>query len=288
MSMAKNRFAILLLGLALALQGGGTSAPMPGQEGEPILLRFAGSTSMLPLVRELCAEYGAQHPLVPCDLVGVGTDSGLELLRRGRVDLAMVSRELETDEVTDVRTANRLLNFYPIAEDAVAVIVNQSNPVRELDLFNLRRLYQGRISDWGDLGANAGEILPVSREDGSATRQVFEELVMSGYSVSSGAVVMPGSQAVVDYVTQHADAVGYVSLGYVASDVAAIRLEGVEPNRASLLNGGYAIHRPLALVSLPATTAEVAAFVAFARGPRGQAISSRLYGDVPAQTQGQP
>lgn len=284
----KGRLLILVLGIALTNLGCGTAAMPADGEAPPVLLRLAGSTSMVPLIGELCAAFSVQRPDVTCEIVGVGSESGLEMLRRGQADLAMVSRELDTDEALDTRTGKRLLNAYAVAQDAIAVIVNERNPVRDLDSFSLRRLFQARITDWVELGGTVGEVVPVSREDGSATRRVFEEKVMSGFAVSSGAVVMPGSDAVVDYVASHSGAIGYVSLAHVDRRVAVLRIEGIEPGRPSLLDGTYAISRPLVLVTLPAASAETAAFVQFARGPRGRAIASRLNGDPPAQVQGQP
>lgn len=284
----KGRLVVLLLSIVLINQGCGTSVMPSEDDDSPALLRFAGSTSMVPLVRELCAAYSAQRPNVTCEVLGVGSESGLELLRRGQTDLAMVSRELDTDEVLDTRSGKRLLNAYAIAQDAIAVIVNEQNPVRELDSFTLRRLFQGRITDWAELGGTPGEVVPVSREDGSATRRVFEEKVMSGFAVSSGAVVMPGSDAGVNYVVNHRESIGYASLGCVTSGVAVLRIDGIEPGRPSLLDGTYVINRPFLLVSLPSTSAETSAFVQFARGPLGHAAITRVYGDPPTQVQGQP
>ena len=288
MSTVKWRLLVLLLSMVLVTEGCNTSVPRPESDDSPVLLRLAGSTSMVSLIRELCAVYTAQQPTVTCEVIGVGSNSGLELLRRGQGDLAMVSRELETDEVMDSRTGRRLLSAYAIAQDAIVVIVNEQNSVRELDSFSLRRLFQGRIDDWAELGGSPGEVVPVSREEGSATRRVFEEKVMSGYPVSSGAVVMPGSDALIAYVADHREAVGYVSLGNMAGGVSIVSIDGIEPSRASLLNGSYTISRPLVLVGLPSTSAEAAAFVQFVQSPRGRSVIGHSYGDPPAQLQGQP
>ena len=288
MSRSRSCLSVLLLGLILATQGCGISRLVPEKDSPPVLLRLAGSTSMVPLARELCSAYTARHPDVSCEVLGVASQSGLELLRRGQADLAMVSRELDTDEVLDIATGKRLLNTYAIATDAIAVIVNEQNPVRDVDSYHLRRLFQGRIADWAELGAPPGEVVPVSREEGSATRRVLEERMMSGFAVSSSAVVMPSSEAAVDYVASHREAVGYVSWGCVSSGVAIVRIGGIEPGRESLLNGSYTLSRPLLLVSLPGADTEAAAFVQFARSREARALISRLYGNPPTQVQGQP
>jgi phosphate transport system substrate-binding protein len=243
---------------------------------------------MLPLLSQLSAAYTERHPNVSFDLLGVGSAGGLELLQRGQADIALVSRELLPDEEQDTRSGARLRNASPVALDAVAIIVNARNSVRAMDLHSLRRLFRGQVADWSELGGPPNEVCIVSREEGSATRRVFEQLVMTGYPVTSGAVVMPSSAAVVSYVAQNEGAVGYVSLGHLGAGTTALQINDVLPERATIENGRYPLVRPFLLATLPTMGAEVTAFVDFARGPSGLAIVRRLYGDPLPPSQSQP
>jgi phosphate transport system substrate-binding protein len=99
--------------------------------------------------------------------------------------------------------------------DGLAIVVHSSNTVAALTTEQLRGLYNGTILDWAGVGGEAGEVLLVSREDGSGSRIYFEDEVMQDEPVSLTAVVMPTSQDVVDYIAKTPHAIGYVSRALV-------------------------------------------------------------------------
>jgi phosphate transport system substrate-binding protein len=242
----------------------------------PVVLRLAGSTSMQPLLRDLASAYSARYQYVSFDFAAMDSTAGLEALHRGNADLALVSRELQPDEESDALTGKSLLAYTVIAEDAIAIIVNEKSPLRALSLYELRKVFAGQTSTWEELGGS-GAISVVSREDGSATRMVFEERVMQGHAVTPTAMVMPGSQAVRDYVATHEGAIGYVSIGYLGAGVAALAIEGVQPKRETIEDASYPLTRPFLLVTLPNPSSAVTAFVQFAQSVAAQAIVQRTY-----------
>jgi phosphate transport system substrate-binding protein len=240
---------------------------------------------MQPLLRDLAAAYSEGHEYVSFDFSAVGSSAGMEALRRGSADLALVSRELQPQEEYDSRTRERLLAYTVIAQDAIAVVVNESNPLRELTLYQLRNILGGQTTTWDELGSSAGDIIVISREDGSAARAVFEELVMDGHRMTLTALVMPGSDAVRNYVATHEGAIGYLSFGFLGSGIAAVAIDDARPERQPVEDGSYWITRPFLLVSRVEPDAEVTAFMQFARSPAGQAIVTRTYGGARIGTQ---
>jgi len=120
----------------------------------------------------------------------------------------------------------------------------------------------------------------VSREDGSGTRVVFEELVMQGQRVTLTAVVMPSSRAVVEYVAEHPQAIGYVSMGYLTEEVKVLEIEEVAPTPASVRQGAYHLLRPFFLITRQEPAGEIKGFIDFALSPTGQSIVGRKYGRV--------
>lgn len=277
-SGAAGRLLAALAVLAAAAAAASCSQPPLATPPAPVVLRLAGSTSMQPLLHELTEAYSRRYAYVRFDLASVGSAAGLEALRRGNADLALVARPLEPEEESEPQTGKRLLIGTAIARDAIAIIVNEHNPVRSLDRYQLRKVFAGQIGQWADLGVPGREIHVVSREDGSATRLLFEERVMQGHPVTPAALVMPGSQAVRDYVASHEEAIGYVSIAYLRPGVAALAIDGVAPTRETIEDGSYPLTRPFLLVSLPNPSREVMAFVQFTRSAAGQAIIRRTYG----------
>ena len=235
----------------------------------PATLRIAGSTSFKPTLNELASAYQAGHPQTVVEVLGGGTAIGIEELRGKEVDLAAVSWK------PDRATPPDELAITPIARDGLAIIVNPQNTITNVTSLQLRALYRGETLDWGAIGGSGGEPVVISREDGSGSRTAFEALAMDGERVTLNALVMPTSQAVVDYVTAHRNAVGYVSTGVLTDTVRAVPLEDIPPTTATVRAGEYRLGRVLYLYALQPATPEIQAFLDFVLSPAGQAIVSR-------------
>jgi phosphate transport system substrate-binding protein len=238
---------------------------------EPVHLKVAGSTSMQPLLEDLAQAYTERHKHVTIAVEGRGSLVGIELVRQGEVDIGMTSWKGPEDAS---------LWSMPIALDGIAIVVHPRNRVKGLTLLQLKDIFFGRIWDWRDVGGGRGEIVVISREDGSGTRVVFEELVMKGKRVTPAAVVMPSSLAVVEYVAEHPEAIGYVSMGYLSEEVKALKIEEVAPTPKTVRRGGYHLFRPLFLITHGEPTGEVKSFIDFVLSPVGQSIVGRKYGRV--------
>ena len=256
---------VLLLG-ALLLAACGNPAVTPAA---PTTLRIAGSTSLRPTLNDLAAAYQTGHPQTVVEVHGGGTAIGIQELRGKEIDLATVSWKAD-DEETPAD-----LNVNPIARDGLAIIVNPQNTITNVTSLQLRALYRGEILDWGALGGAGGEPIVISREDGSGSRAAFETLAMGGERVTLNALVMPTSQAVVDYVASHRNAVGYVSTGVMTDTVRAVPLEDIPPTTATVRAGEYRLGRVLYLYAPQPATPEIQAFLDFVLSPAGQTIISR-------------
>jgi phosphate transport system substrate-binding protein len=267
--LAKAAACVLILA-ALA----GCSQP-PSSPPAPILLRLSGSTSMQPLMRELAEAYSARRTHVSFGFSAVGSGAGLQALRRGSADVALVSRSLQPEEEFSDQAGEGSLVVTEIARDAIAVVVHPGNPVDSITLYQLRDVFEGRLTNWTQLWGPDLSLQVVSREDGSGTRAVFEKLVMRDRRVTPTAVIMPSSQAVRQQVAEQSGAIAYLSMGYLAAEARALAIDGIAPDRESIADGTYPIVRPFLLVSLPNAKSEVAAFTQFVRSPAGQAIVTR-------------
>jgi phosphate transport system substrate-binding protein len=241
---------------------------------QPTYLRAAGSMEMAPLVAELAAAFGQQQPAIDVEVTGLGTQYGLDALREGETDIALVSYLPPDLESRYQATA--------IACDGLAIIVHPDNPVDGLGLLQLQDLFGGRIYEWKAVSSRAtvGEIQPVSREAGSGTRAAFEALLMSGQRVTPLAVVAPSPQAIVEYVAGHPGAIGYVSMGSVSPGVKVLKIEGELPTPQTARQGSYALTRTLWLVTADAASPGVQLFLDFVLSPAGQQIVGRDFGRI--------
>lgn len=285
---------LVLLGLSLfliACEGAAVATP------PPVTLTIAGSTSMAPVLKALTDAYSRQRPNVVFDLRGGGSTLGEAAIRAGRYDIVAstlfppdpeAGRPAPPGDETLVRT--------PIGLDGLAIVVHPTNEVAALSLVQLRDIFSGKVLNWQALGSNAGEIVLVSREDGSGARDLFETRVMGEERVSLTAVVMPTSQDVVDYVAGNPAAIGYVSRAHAAAwmpgeetttdtalaeaPIKVLALEGRWPTRNALVAQQYVLTQPLYLITRGAPAGRVRQFIDFVLSPAGQAIVAQYHAPI--------
>lgn len=303
----RGRAWAIFFALTLLLTSCGSAAVVTPR---PVLITMGGATALHPALAALSAEYTRRHPNVLFTIQGGGSTLGEEMALDRRVDLG-ASTLFPPDEPNVVQ---RALVRIPIGVDGLAIIVHQSNTIEGLTSDQLRGLYSGAILDWSEVGGQTGEVLLVSREDGSGSRVLFESEVMQGEEVSLTAVVMPTSEDVVEYIAKTPNAIGYVSRGLVMAqenrsnatstpiappptplattnvvtpalnqtpmpgmDVRVVPVDGELPTLAALRARSYPLIQPLYLVSRGQPRGAVRQFVDFVLSPPGQTIVRRYH-----------
>ena len=122
----------------------------------------------------------------------------------------------------------------------------------------------------------------VSREEGSGTRGAFIELVGLEEEVDGSkedmttqeAIVQNSTNAVMQTVSQDAEAIGYISLGSLNDTVKALKIEGVEATEENIVNGTYKISRPFNLAFKEAEINDLAKdFLKFCLSEEAQALT---------------
>lgn len=280
--------------LMVALIGLAACQPPEVAPRRTTVVRIAGSSAMQPVLYELTTAFTRQHPTVQFEVTGGGSTTGEERVMAGQVDLAASTLISPTVPTTARRT--------PIGLDGLALIVHASNPITTLTVSQLQTFYSGRSFNWVDVGGPPGELLLISREDGSGSRQLFEARVMGEEPVALTAVVMPTSGDVVAYVAKHPNALGYVSRAYVlaalmppaaeatavatpdeavrALGVNVVAIDGQLPTQQAIQSQSYPLIQALYLVSRTRPTGWLQQFVDFTLSPAGQAIVARYHGRV--------
>ncbi len=258
--------AVILSALSLlpAFAAGQGEAAGPA----PYTIKLAGSTSVTPLMEKLAAKYMAAHPNISVNINGTGSSDGIKAANEGTSELGMSSRDLKTAE------KGYGLTELTIAVDGIAAIVHPSNPVSDLSLDQIQKIYTGVITNWKEVGGNDAAIAVVSREPGSGTRGAFEEIVKFQDKLVLGATEFDGTGGVKAELSKNADAIGYISLGSVDGSVKPLKVGGVDASTANVVNGGFKIARPfLVLYRAEKLSAEAAAFLDWIMTAEGQTIA---------------
>jgi phosphate transport system substrate-binding protein len=231
---------------------------------EPVTLRLVAADSCGPLAEPLVAAYQEAHPWVEVQVEAFNSSVAERTLRKGGADLALLSGLQETAD-------EEPLWSQPFARDGVAVVVHPATPFTETGLAHLQAIFRGQVQEWG------GMVLTiVSREEGSGTRRAFESIVLGDYDVAFIAVVMPSSEAVLEYVARTPGAIGYVSTLWLseplADGVRVAPVEGTLPTPDGIADGSYPLVRPLFLSAVAEPSGEAREFAQWVLGPEGQAV----------------
>ena len=234
-----------------------------------------GSTSMEKVINSLGESFMAMNKDVKFTYNPTGSGSGIQAVSEGRCDIGLSSRALKDDE-----KASGLVETV-VALDGIAIIVNPQNPVKDLSLEQIAKIYTGEITNWKDVGGDDGEIVLVGREAGSGTRDGFESIVDVKDSCKY-AQELTATGAVISAVEANPLAIGYASLSAVGDTVAMVTVEGVECSEDTVKDGSYKIQRPFVFVTNKSVTLseQAQAFVDFATS-KDAADLIRTAGAVP-------
>ncbi len=205
-----------------------------------------GSTSMEKVIGALGESFTNQNAGTTFTYNPTGSGSGIKAVLEGRCDIGLSSRSLKDDEKAEglVETV--------LAYDGIAIIVHPDNPVNDLDIETIAKIYTGEITNWKDVGGDDAEIVLIGREAGSGTRDGFESITGTT-DACRYRQELTSTGDVITTVSQNPNAIGYASLASVKDTVKALSVGGVTLSEETVKDGSYVVQRPFVLVTKEGT-----------------------------------
>ena len=200
-----------------------------------------GSTSMNKVISALGEDFQSDTGIT-VTYNATGSGAGIQAVQEGRCDIGLSSRNLKDEE-----KANGLESTI-LAYDGIAIIVNPNNPVSDLDVETIAKIYTGEIKNWKEVGGNDVEIVLIGREAGSGTRDGFESITDTEDKCQYRQE-LTSTGDVITTVASNPAAIGYASLASVKDTVKALTVDGVTPSEETIKDGSYVIQRPFVLVT---------------------------------------
>ena len=225
---------------------GGTTAALSGT------VSTDGSTSMEKVINSLGESFMAANKDVKFTYNPTGSGSGIQAVTEGRCDIGLSSRALKDDE-----KASGLVETV-LAYDGIAIVVSPENPVSDLDVDTIAKIYTGEITNWKDVGGDDAEIVLIGREAGSGTRDGFESITGTK-DACAYRQELTSTGDVINTVSQNPNAIGYASLSAVGESVKALTVGGVAATEDTVRDGSYVVQRPFVLVTKEGTELSPAA-----------------------------
>jgi phosphate transport system substrate-binding protein len=268
-----KHFKSMMIALAVLLAGTGTAF------GESIVIK--GSTTVLPLAQTTLEAYMKANPGAKISLSGGGSGDGIKALIDKSTDIANSSREIKDKEVELAKSKGVSPVASVVAVDAIVPIVNPRNRVRNLSVDQLSQIYQGKITNWKEVGGDDLQIVVISRDSSSGTFEAWAEMVLHKAKVTPRAQLQASNGAIVQAVSKNRYAIGYVGLGYLNKSVSPLAVNGVQASAGTALSGQYPVSRPLYMYTNGQPAGEVAEYIKFVLSPAGQNLVEKA-GFVPA------
>ena len=202
-----------------------------------------GSTSMEKVIGALGESYMTANGGVTVNYNPTGSGSGITAVQEDTCDIGLSSRALKDEE----KSAG--LKETVLAYDGIAVIVHPDNPVSDLSIDQIAKLYTGEITNWKDVGGKDAEVVLIGREAASGTRDGFESITGTKDKCQYRQE-LTSTGDVITAVSQNPDAIGYASLASIKDTVKALNVDGVTPSEATVKDGSYKVQRPFVLVTV--------------------------------------
>jgi phosphate transport system substrate-binding protein len=237
-----------------------------------------GSDTVLPLSQKEAEVYLQQNAAVSIAVIGGGSGVGIAALIDGTCDIAQASREIKSKEKRQAKQKGVDALETVIARDGITVVVHPDNPVNQLTVEQIGRIFTGEITNWKDVGGENLPIVVYSRESSSGTYAFFREHVLGNKEYTSAALLAPATGAIVQSVSQTKGAVGYIGMAYMTDGIKALAVAQtaagpfVEATPAAAGDGSYPIARDLYYYTNGEPKGDAKAFLDFVLSPEGQKL----------------
>lgn len=206
---------------------------------------------MVILGQKWAETYMKEHPGISIQVTGGGSGTGIAALINGSTDLCNASRPMKDKEKEEVKTKRGAPAVETkVALDALAVYVNDKNPVKEMDLDQLKKIYRGEVKNWKDIGGPDKKIVLYGRENNSGTYGYFKEHVLENKDFAPEVQTLAGTSAVASAVKGDEAGIGYGGIAY-ATGIRLLAVKktkdspAVEPKLETAKDGSYPISRYL-------------------------------------------
>jgi phosphate transport system substrate-binding protein len=264
--------SIALLALAFVCSASAENVTVPGSAKD---VTISGSSTVMPLAEVAAEQFNIQQKDYVVTISAGGTGAGILGIAERKNDIAMASREITDYEKK--RFGDSFEEFL-VGRDGISLAVSDriyQSGVLGLSRAQVRDIYSGNITNWKELGGPDADIYVISREDGSGTRDSFNEIVLGSKDAETPGVdtVAFGAAEVKTAIAGSDKAIGYLGFNYLGGGADGIAFDGIMPTYENIKLDLYELHRHLYFYTFGKPVSGAQAFIDFVLGPEGQKIA---------------
>lgn len=204
-----------------------------------------GSTTVGPIAKAFAEYFMAANPDVNITVSESGSGNGAKSLVNSTCDVADMSRPMKESEFKAAAEKGLQPVAHVVALDGLPILVHPSNPIQDLTVEQVRKIFLGEITNWKEVGGPDKAIVTISRDTNSGTYETFEKMVMNKQKIHENCEYVGSNGAIRQRVQSTPAAIGYAGLGFVDKTVKALKINGIYPSAETVQSGEYPIARPL-------------------------------------------
>lgn len=229
------------------------------------------------LVPTLAEEYKTLYKGVAFEIAAEGSTTGLSAIIDGTAQIGMSSRRAKPTEVSAATAKGVTLKPIVVAHDAIAIIVNENNPISKLTKRQVQQIFTGDVVDWSGVGGKQGKISVYTRNTSSGTYSDFKEMAMSKRDYVSSSQKLAGNEQIVGEVQKNPNGIGYIGLAYInAPNIKVIAIDGQLPSKQTIVKHLYPYARPTFYYVNGAPSGEAEKFIEFTLSAKGKEIIEKV------------
>jgi len=237
---------------------------------------ISGSSTVMPLAEAAAEVFNIEQHQYVVTVTAGGTGAGILGIAERKYDIAMASRALTEDEKQ--RFGSNFREF-KVGLDGISLAVSEKiyqAGVKSLSREQIRKIYSGVVTNWKQVGGPDEDIYVISREEGSGTRDDFNEAVLGNRTAETpGVDTVANSGAEVKTAISGSDeAIGYLGFNYLGGGVRAVAFDGIPPSYENIKLDIYELKRQLYFYTFGDPTPGARAFIDFVQGQEGQKIAA--------------
>lgn len=227
-AIRKNNFRILLASAAVMFLIGACNVP---KEDTPSSGNLVGlvSESQSAVLATQAEQFESLYREAHVTLYATSTRDAIVQFLNDSVRFICVDRPMNAEERAVAAKAGKEFGEFPVAEDALAFIVQRGNPATEITQDAIRRVVDGTLTDWkGVTPAGSGAVRLAVTGRNSGTYELLLRHFLKSDGDAAAAFVADSQAAVVDFVAGHSGAIGVVSVSALRDTSKQIRALAVE------------------------------------------------------------
>lgn len=215
-----------------------------------------GVDAFQPILRQITDAYTELVPNFTVDIQGGGAHNAVRCLNNGIIDAAVSNKPLTDYDIQhfEMRYGKKPIQI-PLAYECLSIFVHQDNPIQELSISQVFRIYRSEITNWKELGGPDMPISLYSLEDFSDTYLYFKKSILNDEVPIGNVNYLPTWDVLISQMSRDKGAVGFGPAGIArgvkrvslkkdnASDAVFPSIENVKNNTYSLKRGIYLILR---------------------------------------------